>query len=131
MMEPTKIETLAELEQEHPELASIVKTVATVSAQNVEKHMGDLPGERKKELAQQEAESILNQLFDPQTEEEKAKARELLKNVYHFADFVFDLPPVVDKGAELLIPLLPEAFDWVVTFLNGIGQFFSGAKGVQ
>lgn len=126
------IESLAQLEKAQPEMASFLKTVATVTAQNVERTMGELKGPKKAELASKEAEQIFNQLLKPQTEEEKAKAREMLKTVYHLEEWAFgDNPGAIDSAVNLLIFLLPEAYNWVVTFLNGIGQFFSGPKGVQ
>ena len=131
MMEPV-IQSISDLEQSQPELASLLKTVATVTAQNVERTMGDLPGPKKAELAQVEAEDMLNQLFKPQTEEEKIKSRELLKNVYHLGEFAFgDQPGAIDMAEDTLIYLLPEAYNWVCGLLNGLGQFFSGNKGVS
>ena len=101
---PQAPETLEQLEKLAPEAASILKSIVTSSAKEVEHHFNDLSGEKKKELAQQQTE-------------------ELLKRTYAFADLALNLPPLADLAADFLIPLIPDAIDWAVEMLNKTGIF--------
>lgn len=93
------IKSLEDLEKIAPEAASVLKSMVTNSAKDVEHHFNDLPGDKKKELAQKQTE-------------------ELLRKTYAFADLALNLPPLVDLAADILLPLIPDAIDWAVDLLN-------------
>lgn len=96
--------TLEDLENLNPEAASVLKSMTTAAAREVEHHWSDLTGPTKKDLAQNQVEKMLMEM-------------------YKSADKAFDFPPLADLAAEALIPLIPAAIDWAVELLNKTGIF--------
>lgn len=109
---PLKFEELA---SQHPKEAALLQTVVTQAVKDVEHHLGDLPGEKKAQLAQDQA-------------------IDMLRKVYAGADMWFGFNPAVDfLVVECLIPLIPKAIDGVVKMFNGTGVFAPSGQteGVQ
>jgi hypothetical protein len=100
-----------DLQARFPAEAALLQTVVTTAVKEVEHHMADLPGDKKKELAEQQA-------------------IELLQKVYDGVDMWLDFKPYEDFLAkECLIPLIPKAIDGIVALFNQIGTFLKGLSG--
>ena len=105
-----KGQKFAQLSQQDPRLAAVIQTAATTAVRDTENALGDLPGEKKHELARDAALDALAKL--------------LVASSPVFGAYA----PMVAAGAGL-IPYIDDAIIGVVEWFNFLGDFQHNAEG--
>ena len=113
-MTDTNPSTIEELQAQFPQQAAVLQSLVTKAVSSTEHHLADATSDKKKELA-------------------KAQAIDLLEKTYNGAAMVFPVlgGPVGYLSKEVLIPLIPDLIDWIVSLFNQTGVFGKDQQGVQ
>lgn len=110
-MSKVKGEKWAKFASASPREAALVQSFVTKAVMETEHHLGDLPGEEKKELAA------------------KAALESIQKLIKAGSPFFGAYAPLISIAADLL-PFIYDAIDGIVDWLYETGDFQHQAEGV-